>query len=150
MSLGAIYVLDLFTDELVCEYVGRPMFAADFYETCRRILLLYNAKCLYENNKKGLFTYFSQHNCLYLLSDVPEYLKDKDMVKGTLYGNKLKGICATQPIQTYGRGRIRDWLLKPIKTLSKVDVNGHEEEVEVTINNINRCYYRALMKELAM
>ena len=150
MSLGAIYILDLFTDELVCEYVGRPMFAADFYEICRRILLMYNAKCLYENNKKGLFTYFSQHNCLYLLSDVPEYLKDKDMVKGTLYGNKLKGVNATQPIQTYGRGRIRDWLLKPIKTLAKVDVNGHEEDVEVTINNINRCYYRALMKELAM
>lgn len=150
MSLGAIYVLDLFTDELVCEYVGRPMFAEDFYETCRRILLMYNAKCLYENNKKGLFTYFSQHNCLYLLADVPEYLKDKDLVKGNLYGNKVKGVNASQPIQTYGRGRIRDWLLKPIKVLSKVSIEGHEEETEITINNINRCYYRALMKELAM
>ena len=150
MSLGAIYVLDLFTDELVCEYVGRPMFAEDFYETCRRILLMYNAKCLYENNKKGLFTYFSQHNCLYLLADVPEYLKDKDLVKGNLYGNKVKGVNASQPIQTYGRGRIRDWLLKPIKVLSKINIDGREEETEITINNINRCYYRALMKELAM
>lgn len=88
MSLGAIYVLDLFTDEIVCEYVGRPMFAEDYYETCRRICLFYNAELLYENNKKGLFTYFSKTNCLYLLSDVPEFLRDKEMVKGTLYGNK--------------------------------------------------------------
>lgn len=150
MSLGAIYVLDLFTDELVCEYVGRPMFAEDFYETVRRILLMYNAELLYENNKKGLFTYFSQHNSLYLLSDVPEYLRDKEIVKGNFFGNKSKGVNASQPVQTYGRRCIRDWLLKPYKVPTKVEVNGHEEEVEVTINNINRCYYRALMKELAM
>lgn len=149
LSLGAIYVLDLFTDELVCEYVGRPMFAEDFYETCRRILMLYNAECNYENNKKGLFTYFSQHNSLYLLSDVLEFLKDKEMVKGNLYGNKSKGTNASQPIQGYGRRCIRDWLLKPIKVIKPVDVNGHTEEVEITINNINRCYYRALMQELA-
>ena len=30
MSLGALYILDLFTDELVFEYVGRPTFADDF------------------------------------------------------------------------------------------------------------------------
>lgn len=149
LSLGAIYVLDLFTDELVCEYVGRPMFAEDFYETCRRILMLYNAECNYENNKKGLFTYFSQHNSLYLLSDVLEFLKDKEMIKGNLYGNKSKGTNASQPIQGYGRRCIRDWLLKPIKVIKSVDVDGHTEEVEVTINNINRCYYRALMQELA-
>lgn len=88
MSLGSIYVLDLFTDELVCEYVGRPMFAEDYYETCRRICLFYNAELLYENNKKGLFTYFSKTNCLYLLSDVPEFLRDKEIVKGNFFGNK--------------------------------------------------------------
>lgn len=88
MSLGSIYVLDLFTDELVCEYVGRPMFAEDYYETCRRICLFYNAELLYENNKKGLFTYFSKTNCLYLLSDIPEFLKDKEIVKGNFFGNK--------------------------------------------------------------
>lgn len=88
MSLGSIYVLDLFTDELVCEYVGRPMFAEDYYETCRRICLFYNAELLYENNKKGLFTYFSKTNSLYLLSDVPEFLRDKEIVKGNFFGNK--------------------------------------------------------------
>lgn len=150
MSLGSIYVLDLFTDELVCEYVGRPMFAEDYYETCRRICLFYNAELLYENNKKGLFTYFSKTNCLYLLSDIPEFLKDKEIVKGNFFGNKAKGVNATQPVQTYGRTRIRDWLLKPLKVVTKVTIDGHEEEAEITINNINRCYYRALMKELSM
>lgn len=150
MSLGSIYVMDLFTDELVCEYTGRPMFADDFYETCRRICLFYNAELLYENNKKGLFTYFSKTNCLYLLSDVPEFLRDKEIVKGNFFGNKAKGVNATQPVQTYGRKCIRDWLLKPFKIITKVTVDNHEEEVEVTINNINRCYYRALMKELSM
>lgn len=150
MSLGSIYVMDLFTDELVCEYTGRPMFAEDFYEICRRICLFYNAELLYENNKKGLFTYFSKTNCLYLLSDVPEFLKDKEIIKGTFYGNKSKGLNATQPVQTYGRTRIRDWLLKPFKVVTKVTIDGHEEEAEITINNINRCYYRALMKELSM
>lgn len=150
MSLGSIYVLDLFTDELVCEYVGRPMFAEDYYETCRRICLFYNAELLYENNKKGLFTYFSKTNCLYLLSDIPEFLKDKEIVKGNFFGNKAKGVNATQPVQTYGRTRIRDWLLKPLKVVTKVTIDGHKEEAEITINNINRCYYRALMKELSM
>lgn len=87
-SLGALYILDMFTDELVFEYVGRPMFADDFYENCRRALMFYNAECNYENNKKGLFKYFSQHNALYLLSDTLDFLKDKDMMRGTLYGNK--------------------------------------------------------------
>lgn len=150
MSLGSIYVMDLFTDELVCEYTGRPMFAEDFYEICRRICLFYNAELLYENNKKGLFTYFSKTNCLYLLSDIPEFLKDKEIVKGNFFGNKAKGVNATQPVQTYGRTRIRDWLLKPLKVVTKVTIDGHEEEAEITINNINRCYYRALMKELSM
>ena len=63
------------------------MFADDFYENCRRLLLMYNAECNYENNKKGLFTYFDKHNCLYLLSDTLDFLKDKDMAKVS-YGNK--------------------------------------------------------------
>nr|DAH01391.1 MAG TPA: Terminase large subunit [Crassvirales sp.] len=150
MSLGSIYVLDLFTDELVCEYTGRPMFADDFYETCRRICLFYNAELLYENNKKGLFTYFAKTNSLYLLSEVPEFLKDKEIVKGNFFGNKARGVNATQPVQTYGRKCIRDWLLKPFKITTKVTIDEHEEEAEITINSINRCYYRALMKELSM
>ena len=44
LSLGSFYILDLFTDDLVFEYTGRPMFADDFYEICRRACLFYNAE----------------------------------------------------------------------------------------------------------
>ena len=80
LSLGSFYILDLFTDDLVFEYTGRPMFADDFYEICRRACLFYNAELNYENNKKGLFKYFSQHNSLYLLSDTLEFLADKEII----------------------------------------------------------------------
>ena len=79
-------------DKIVFEYTGRPQFADDFYEICRKALLMYDARSNYENNKKGLFKYFSQHNCLYLLTDTLEFLRDRDMVKGeSLFGNKSKG-----------------------------------------------------------
>lgn len=122
LSLGSLYILDLWTDQIVFEYTGRPMFADDFYENCRRALLFYNARCNYENNKKGLFKYFSQTNSLYLLTDTLEFLRDRDMVKGELYGNKAKGTVATVPIKSYARRCIRDWLLKPI-----IEVQGEEE-----------------------
>ena len=88
LSLGSFYILDLFTDDLVFEYTGRPMFADDFYEICRRACLFYNAELKYENNKKGLFKYFSQHNSLYLLADTLEFLADKEIIKPGTYGNK--------------------------------------------------------------
>lgn len=92
LSLGNIWILDLWTDKVVFEYTGRPQFADDFYEICRRSLLMYDARSNYENNKKGLFKYFSQYNCLYLLTDTLEFLRDRDMVKGeSLFGNKAKG-----------------------------------------------------------
>ena len=92
LSLGNIWIMDLWTDKIVFEYTGRPQFADDFYELCRRALLMYDARSNYENNKKGLFKYFSQHNCLYLLTDTLEFLRDRDMVKGeSLFGNKSKG-----------------------------------------------------------
>jgi hypothetical protein len=84
------------------------MFADEFYENCRRALLFYNAVGNYENSKKGLFSYFSKTNSLYLLTDTLEFLKDKDMVKGALYGNKTKGTVATQPVNSYARRCIRD------------------------------------------
>ena len=93
--------MDLFTDEIVFEYTGRPQFADDFYELCRRALLWYNSEANYENNKKGLFAYFSKMNCTYLLSDVLDFLKDKEMIKGTLIGNKSKGTISTAPVRIY-------------------------------------------------
>ena len=105
---------------LFFEYTGRPMFADDFYETCRA-LIWYNAECNYENNKKGLFKYFSQHNSLYLLSDTLDFLKDKELMKPGLYGNKAKGTISSAPIKAYGRRCIRDWLLKPVTVTQVID-----------------------------
>lgn len=48
LSLGSVLVLDAFTDKLVAEYTGRPPYADDFYEICRRLCLFYNGKLCYE------------------------------------------------------------------------------------------------------
>lgn len=146
LSLGSLFILDIWTDEIVLEYTGRPMFADEFYENCRRALLFYNAICNYENNKKGLFSYFSKTNSLYLLTDTLEFLKDKDMVKGALYGNKTKGTVATQPVNSYARRCIRDWLLKPIE-VTKIGDNG--ETVE-TIPLLFKICNKALLQELSL
>lgn len=145
MSLGSIHILDLWTDRLVAEYTGRPMYADDFYEKCRLLCLFFNARLNYESNKKGLFSYFSKMNCLYLLTDVLEYLKDKDMIKGNLIGNKSKGTNATQPINNYARSLIRNWLILPVTTVQNVD--GVEQEV--TVYNLNFIRNRALLQELS-
>jgi hypothetical protein len=145
MSLGSFFILDLWTDKIVAEYTGRPTFADDFYEKCRLLCLFYNARLNYESNKKGLFAYFSKMNCLYLLTDVLEYLKDKDMVKGNLIGNKSKGTNASQPINNYARTLIRNWLILP-KTII---TNDGEKDIETTTYNLNFIRNRALLQELS-
>lgn len=144
MSLGSIFILDLWTDKIVAEYTGRPMFADDFYEICRRMCLYYNARMNYENNKKGLFSYFSRHNCTYLLADQLEYLRDKQLIKEVGYGNKAKGVNATQAINAYGRNLLRGWLLRPTVVIQEVD----GEPQEVAIPSLFTIRNRALLKEL--
>lgn len=146
MSLGSVYVLDLWTDKIVAEYTGRPLFADDFYEICRKMCLFYNGRMNYENNKKGLFAYFSKMNCLYLLTDVLDFLKDKDMVKGSSYGNKAKGTNATAAINAYARNLLRSWLLKPVPVIQNID----GEDQEVMIPNLYTLRSRALIKELIL
>ena len=146
-SLGSMFVLDLFTDRIVAEYTGRPMFAEDFYENCRKLCLFYNATLNYENNKKGLFQYFDKMHCLYLLSDTLSYLKDKQLIKATPFGNTSKGTTSTLPINNYGKSLIRNWLLKPTQFMSK-DSEGNE--FEVTMPNLYTIRNRALLKELIM
>lgn len=147
MSLGSFIMLDTWTDTIVMEYTGRPDYADDFYEICRKACLFYNATLLYEQNKKGLFPYFSQNNSLHLLADTPEYLLDKQLIKGIGYGNTRKGVTTTMPIKDYGFGLIRDWLLKPVV---KTIVNPEGEEEEITISNLYNIRNRALLKELIL
>ena len=146
LSLTSTFVLDLWTDQIVAEYTGRKTHADDNFEMVRKLCLFYNAKCLYENNKKGIFAYFSRMNCTYLLADTPEYLKDKDLIKVIGVGNKSKGVNATAPINNYANTLIRDWLLKPITVIQEVD----GEQVETTIFNLYRIRNRALLKELIL
>ena len=144
MSLGSVWVLDLWTDKIVAEYTGRPSFADDFFEKVRRLCLFYNGRMNYENNKKGLFAYFSRMNCTYLLTDQLEFLKDKQMIKDTGYGNKAKGTNATEAINAFARNRLRAWLLKPTTVIQFID----GEETEVDIPNLFTLRSRAFIKEL--
>lgn len=144
MSLGSVWVLDLWTDRIVAEYTGRPPFADDFFEKVRRLCLFYNGRMNYENNKKGLFAYFSRMNCTYLLTDQLEFLKDKQMIKDIGYGNKAKGTNATEAINAFARNRLRAWLLRPVTVIKTVD--GEEQEVEIP--NLFTLRSRAFIKEL--
>ncbi len=151
VSLPSIIVLDMFTDRVVAEYTGRPDFADDFYEICRRLGIYYNALINYENDKKGLFTYFSNNHCTYLLAQTPEILRDTELVKSSLYGNKSFGTQSGKQVNAYARRLIRDWLLMPVKqTKIEVDENGNEVEKTVTVKNLQRLRGVAMIKELIM
>lgn len=75
-SLGSIFVFDRLANQFVAEFTGRPEKADDFYEICRRLCMYYNAKCLYENQLKGLKAYFEMKNSLHYLFEQPEIIKD--------------------------------------------------------------------------
>lgn len=143
-SLSSTFVFDLFTDKIVAEYTGRHPFADDNFEVVRLLCLFYNAKCMYECNKKGLYAYFSKMQCTHLLADTPEYLRDKQLVKYSAFGSSAKGINATAAVNNYANSLIRDWLLQPTTAIVKEE--GVEKEVKIpmlyTIRN------RALLEEL--
>lgn len=144
MSLSSTIVLDLWTDKIVAEYTGRLPYAEDNYEVCRKLCLFYNGRVNYENNKKGLFAYFSKMNCTYLLTDVLEFLKDRQMIKAIGYGNVSKGTVATAAINNYAKELIRKWLLTPMPIVSKEG----DEEIETSIPNLFSIKNRALLQEL--
>lgn len=143
LSLTSTFVLDLFTDRIVAEYTGRQDYANDNFEIVRLLCLFYNGKCLYEQNKKGLFSYFSQMNCLHLLADTPEYLKDKQIIKEIGWGNKSKGVVASLPVNNYANELIKEWLIKPV-------TQQNDEGETVTIPNLALIKNRALLKELIL
>lgn len=143
-SLSSTLVLDLWTDKIVAEYTGRQSFANDNFEIVRLLCLFYNAKCLYESNKKGIFAYFSKMNCTHLLADTPEFLRDKQLIKYNSFGSNAKGVNALAAINAYANNLIRDWLMKPVTIIQNVD----GEDVEVTVYNLNFLRNRALIEEL--
>ena len=145
VSLGSMFVLDLWTDRIVAEYTGRPMFADDLNEKFRLLCMFYNAKELVENNEKNTFAYFSRMTSLHLLADTPEYLKSRQILKAQSFGNSVKGVPMTVPIRNFAFGLIRDWLLKPV-TVSR------EEEGQIITSTVPNLFFikdRALLLELS-
>lgn len=112
-SLGSCIIYKRFQDfesyyDLpVAEYTGRPDTAEEYYENVRKMLLYYKATLLYENEKKGLFTYFSHRHSEYLLADQPDIIKD--IIKDSKV-ERGKGIHMNKPIKDWGEGLIKEWL----------------------------------------
>jgi len=144
-SLSSTFVFDLFTDQIVAEYTGRQAFADDNFEIVRKLCIFYNAKCLFESNKKGIFAYFAKMNCTHYLAETPEYLREKQLVKYNPFGSSKYGVNASAAINDYANGLLRDWLLKPV-TVQYKNENGQFEER--SIPNLYNIKSRAFLEEL--
>lgn len=118
-SLFCVTIFDMFTDRIVAQYIGRKPLAEKCYEEALKLLMFYNAKANYENNLKGLFSYFKHKNALAYLADTPEVLKDMDFMRPT--ANASKGTRATAPVNAWGRQLQVSWMLTPCKVEEDAD-----------------------------
>ena len=141
-SLSSTFVFDLFTDRIVAEFTGRFQFADDNFEMVRLLSIFYNAKVMYESNKKGCYAYFLKMGCSHMLADTPQYLRDKQLIKYTAFGSNQKGINASAAINNYANDLIRDWLCKV------VIVSEGEEGERVEMPLLYTLKNRALIEEL--
>ena len=134
-SLSSTFVLDLYTDNIVAEYTGRQAFAEDNYEIVRKLCLFYNARCLYESNKKGIYAYFSRLNCTHLLADTPEYLRDKQLVKYSSFGSNAHPytqlVRTPNGIKQWGDIQIGDCLYSLDGSTTKVIDIPIDEELDI-------------------
>ena len=136
-SLGSTFIFkrvragEAWNDVIVAEYTGRPDTAEEYYENVRKLLTFYNARLLFENERKGIYPYFTNKHCDYLLADQPdkiitEIFKDSKV-------QRRKGCHMTKQIRAYGEGLILEWLM---------------EEYEPGHLNIERIYSEPLIEEL--
>lgn len=136
-SLGSTFIFkrvragEAWNDVIVAEYSGRPDTAEEYYENVRKLLIFYNARLLFENERKGIYPYFTNKHCDYLLADQPdkiitEIFKDSKV-------SRRKGCHMTKAIRAYGEGLILEWLM---------------EEYEPGHPNIERVYSEPLIEEL--
>ena len=130
-SLGSTFIVNKLTNRIVAEYTGRPETANQYYENVRRLLKFFNAKCLYENERKGLFQYLEHKHETYLLADQPEIIKD--VVQHSKV-SRQKGMHMSKPLKLYGEELIKMWLLEP-----------YEKEGLLNLHKIRSV---ALLKEL--
>lgn len=135
-SLGSLFIYKRFRsydttfETIVAEYTGRPDKADDYYENVRKLLLYYNATCLYENQWPGLSVYMRNKHSEYLLADQPSIISkiitDSRVQRG-------KGIHMVTAIKDWAELRIRDWLI---------------EEYEPGKLNLTKIYSEGLLEEL--
>lgn len=136
-SLGSTFIFkrvragEAWNDVIVAEYTGRPDTAEEYYENVRKLLIFYNARLLFENERKGIYPYFTNKHCDYLLADQPdkiitEIFKDSKV-------QRRKGCHMTKAIRAYGEGLILEWLT---------------EEYEPGHPNVERIYSEPLLEEL--
>ena len=135
-SLGSTFIYKRFQnfeeyyDIIVAEYTGRPDTAEEYYENVRMLLQYYNARLLYENERKGIFPYFTQKHCDYLLADQPDIISD---IIGKSTVQRRKGIHMTTQIIDYSEGLIKEWL---------------NEEYAPNKKNLTRILSEPLLEEL--
>lgn len=112
-SLGSTFVYKRFQDFenyydiIVAEYTGRPSTAEEYYENLRKLAVYYNGRIMYENERKGLFPYFTAKHCDYLLADQPDIISD---IVGNTKVQRKKGCHMIKQIKQWGEGLIKDWL----------------------------------------
>ena len=144
-SLMSIIVFDLFNDEIAAEYTGRQEFAESAYEMVRLLAVFYNAQVLYESNRKLMYAYFSKKKCLWMLAECPEWIKQKGLVKYSMFGSSAKGVSVNAALISTGIDLINDWL----KKTKPVEVK--DERGETHIEQVPQAYdirNRALLQEL--
>lgn len=135
-SLGSCFVYKRFQnfesyyDIIVAEYTGRPKTAQEFYENVRKLAVYYNARIMYENQNKGIFSYFTAKHCDYLLADSPDIIND--VVKDSKV-NRKKGCHMNKEIKRWGEGLVKDWL-------NEEKSSGHK--------NLHDIYSEPLLEEL--
>ena len=101
------YKLGAWENIPVAEYTGRPT-TEEYYDNVRLILEYYNARCLYENNIKGLYQHFKHKTCTHLLMDQPGYIKDI-VQKSTVH--REKGMHMVEALKVHGEQLIAKWLV---------------------------------------
>lgn len=136
-SLGSTFIFkrvragEAWTDVIVAEYSGRPDTAEEYYENVRKLLTFYNARLLFENERKGIYPYFTNKHCDYLLADQPDKIISEVFKDSKV--QRRKGCHMTKQIRAYGEGLILEWLL---------------DEFEEGHPNVERVYSEPLIKEL--
>jgi len=134
-SLGSTYIyktfggLDQINHWLVAEYTARPDTAHEHHENVRKLLMYYNAKDLYENERNTLKYHLEFKRCLHLLKKTPTILKATEGSKV----NRQYGIHMTKDIKLEMEMYLRDWLM--------------EEDQDGKLN-LNKIYSLPLLDEL--